>query len=88
MNDTDPEIEQKFLAMLLDRSGEDRLKMGCSMHSTAQAVVRASVLEKDPLASPAALRRAHFLRFYSNEFDVETQERILLSLEHVGQQST
>ena len=87
MNDTDPEIEQKFLAMLLERSGEERLKMGCSMHATAQALVKASVLEKDPLASPAALRQALFLRFYGHEFDAETREKILLAVEGVGRQS-
>ncbi len=81
MNDTDPEVEQKFVAMLLERSGEDRLKMGCSMHATAQAMVRASVLEKEPLASPAAIRRALFLRFYGHEFDPETAAKILVVLE-------
>ena len=83
MNDTPPEIERKYLEILMERSGEGRLKMGCSMHSTAQALVRASVLEKDPLASPAALRRALFLRFYGHEFDAETREKILLLLEGV-----
>lgn len=43
--------------------------MGCSMHATAQALIRASTLEKDPLASPATLRKALFLRFYGHEFD-------------------
>ena len=84
MRDTSPEIEQKFLAMLLQRSGEERLKMGCSMHSTAQALVRASVLEQDPLASPAALRRALFLRFYGSEFDADTREKILLAQQRVA----
>lgn len=81
MNDTAPEVDQTFQAMLLERSGEERLKMGCSMHGTAQALVRASVLEKDPLASPAALRQALFLRFYGHEFDADTREKILHSLE-------
>ena len=83
MNDTPPEIERKYLDMLMERSGEERLKMGCSMHATARALVRASVLEKDPLASPAALRRALFLRFYGHEFDAETREKILLALKTV-----
>ena len=86
MNDTDPEVEQKFIAMLLERSGEERLKMGCSMHATAQALVKASVLEKDPLASPAALRRALFLRFYGHEFDAEARDKILLALEKVDRE--
>jgi hypothetical protein len=87
MNDTPPEIERKYLDMLMERSGEERLKMGCSMHATARALVRASVLEKDPLASPAALRRALFLRFYGHEFDADAREKILLALEGVGRQS-
>ena len=86
MNDTPSEIERKYLEMLMERSGEERLKMGCSMHATAQALVRASVLEKDPLASPATLRSALFLRFYGHEFDAEAQEKILLALEKVDRE--
>jgi hypothetical protein len=84
MNDTDSKVEQKFIAMLMERSGEERLKMGCSMHATAQALVKASVLEKDPLASPVALRQALFLRFYGHEFDSEAREKILLALDRVS----
>lgn len=84
MSDTAPEVERQFRALLLERSGEERLKMGCSMHATAQALVRASVLEKDPQASPATLRRALFLRFYGRDFDPQTREKILLALEGVN----
>ncbi len=86
MNDTVSEIDQTYQAMLLERSGEERLKMGCSMHATAQALVRASVLDSDPLTSPVALRQALFLRFYSHEFDAQTQQMILLALEDVRRQ--
>ena len=83
MNDTPPEVERRYRELLLHRSGADRLRMGCSMHATAQALVRASVLEKDPLASPATLRRALFLRFYGHEFDAQAREKILLALKTV-----
>ena len=86
MNDTTPEIERKYQEMLLQRSGVERLKMGCSMHATAQALVRASVLEKDPLVSPATLWQALFLRFYGHEFDAKTREKILLALEKVDRE--
>ena len=86
MNDTPSEIERKYLEMLMERSGEERLKMGCSMHATEQALVRASVLEKDPLASPAAVRQALFLRFYGHEFDAEARDKILLALEKVDRE--
>jgi hypothetical protein len=68
---------QRYRAMLLARSPEDRLKMGCSMSATARALVRASVLAQDPQASPVALRRALFLRFYGHEFKAAERERIL-----------
>ncbi len=81
MKDTSDALESKYRAMLLERSGEERLKMGCSMHATAQALVRASILHTDPTASPAALRKALFLRFYGQEFGVSTRKKILRALE-------
>ena len=42
MNDTDPEIDERFRAMLLARTGEERLIMGCAMRDTSRALVEAS----------------------------------------------
>lgn len=84
MNDTPPEIEQRCRQRLLRCSGEARLKMGCSMYDFAKSLVRASLLERTPNASPSALRCAIFLRFYGNDFDAESREKILRVLE-VGQ---
>ena len=81
MTDTPPEVMQRYQAMLLARSPAERLKMGCSMGATARALVRASVLAQDPHASPAAVRRALFLRFYGHEFDEAQRERIMASLD-------
>jgi hypothetical protein len=77
MKDTRPEVDQKYRAMLLARSSEERLKIGCSMHATAQALVRASALAKDPRAAPSELRQALFLRFYGQEFGAAHRERIV-----------
>jgi hypothetical protein len=66
--------------MLLARSPEERLKMGCSMGATARTLVRASVLAHDPQASAAAVRRALFLRFYGHEFPTVERETILVRL--------
>ena len=81
MKDTSDAMESKYRNMLLERSGEERLKMGCSMHATAQALVRASALQADPSASPAALKKVLFLRFYGQDFDAATRKRILRALE-------
>ena len=80
MKDTSDAMEQKYRDMLLKRSGEERLRMGCSMHAMAQALVRASVLQADPSASPATLRKILFLRFYGRDFDSARRKRILRAL--------
>ena len=51
--------------------------MADSMFSSARRLVAASILAADPSASPAAIRRGLFLRFYGHEFDEPTRERIL-----------
>jgi hypothetical protein len=66
--------------MLLKRSGEERLKMGCSMHATAQALARASIFERHPGARPADLKRLLFLHFYGTDFEPEMRKRIALAL--------
>jgi hypothetical protein len=80
MNDTPPEVERKYRAMLLQRSGEARLLMGDSMYAAARALVRASILAAMPNASPAELRQQIFLRFYGHEFDSRAREKILAAL--------
>ena len=81
MEDTSDAMERKYRDMLLKRSGAERLKMGCSMHAMAQALVRASALQANPSASHASLRKVLFLRFYGQDFDAATRKRILRSLE-------
>jgi hypothetical protein len=71
--------------MLLQCSGEARLKMGCSMYDFTKSLVRASLLEKTAAASPSALRCAIFLRLYGDDFDAESREKILRELEVVEQ---
>ncbi|MCZ6546520.1 MAG: hypothetical protein O6837_00155 [Deltaproteobacteria bacterium] len=86
MKDTSAGMERKFREIVLERSGEERLKMGCSMHSAARALVKASISEKDPIA----VNRALFLRFYGGEFEPKERKKILLAVrnavEHKGKQ--
>jgi len=80
VNDTDPRIAVRYRTSLLARSGEERLKMGCSMHAAAQALVRAAIREQHPQASPAAVRQELFRRFYGQDFDAAARETILRAL--------
>lgn len=81
MKDTSIAMEARYREMLLSRPGEERLKMGCSMHSTARALVRASALQADPTASPSSLNKFVFLRFYGQDFDSAARSKILRALE-------
>ena len=81
MKDTPPEMEARYRDMLMQRSGEERLKMGCAMRETARALVEASIREQDPQATPEAVRKGLFLRFYGHEFNAESREKILTAIE-------
>ena len=81
MKDTPPEMEARYRDMLMQRSGEERLKMGCAMRETARALVEASIREQDPQATPEAVRKGLFLRFYGHEFDPESRAKILAAIE-------
>lgn len=81
MSDTPPEIDERHRAMLMLRTGEERLIMGCAMWDTARALVEASLRERDPQATVEAIRKGLFLRFYGHEFDHETRAKILAAIE-------
>ena len=91
MKDTSTEVEQRFRSMMLAQSGEDRLKMGCSMYEMAQAFVVASLEEKTPHPTREEVRRSLFLRLYGGDFDKKTptlslegSEKIMATLARAG----
>ncbi|MDI6761175.1 MAG: hypothetical protein QMD05_10160 [Candidatus Brocadiaceae bacterium] len=80
MKDTAPEVAQLFHNRLMALSGEERLKMGCSMYDTARRLVIASLKAQNPHISPTELRKALFLRLYGKDFEPETITKILTAL--------
>lgn len=80
MNDTPPEMDERYRAMLLNLTGEERLIMGCAMRDTARAMVEASLREHDPNATVETIRKGVFLRFYGHEFDDRTRDKILAAI--------
>ena len=81
MRDTPPGVEERYRAMLMARTGEERLIMGCAMRDTARAFVEASLREHTPNATEATIRKGLFLRFYEHEFDADTRAKILAAIE-------
>jgi hypothetical protein len=84
MKDTPPEMDARYRDMLMQLSGEERLKMGCAMRETARTLVEASIREQDPQATPEAVRKGLFLRFYGHEFDADSRAKILAAIEFAG----
>jgi len=78
-------MERKFRDIMLERSGAERLKMGCSMHTTSKMLVKTFLLVKDPSSSPDKLMQALFLHFYGKDFEASRRKRILLSLRQAAE---
>ena len=81
MNDTLPEIEIIFKKMIMSKSHEERLMMGCSMFDSAKKIVKSSITAKHPDLSNREMKKKVFLRFYGSEFNAFQKEKILSYLE-------
>lgn len=78
MKDTPEHIEKLVRTMLMERTGADRMMMGCNMFDAAQAMARASLAN----LSEQEIRIQLFKRFYGAEFDEITTEKIITRIIH------
>ena len=74
MNDTPEAVQNFYRALLMRRSGSERLHMGCAMFDTARAFALANLRLLSH--SDDELRVRLFMRTYGGDFDAETLERI------------
>lgn len=70
--------------MFVQRTGEERLIMGCAMRDTVRALVEASLRDQNPLATAAEILKGVFLRFYGHECDAPTRDKILAAIEQAA----
>lgn len=78
MLDTSPEMTAKTRALMMEKSREERLIIGCSMFSFARTIVLASILRKNSSISPGDLKKELFLRFYGSDMNKDALNRIAL----------
>jgi hypothetical protein len=71
LNDTSPEMAERFRRVLRERSGSDRVRIVSDMFEMARALVTASVKAQRPEISDADLRGEVFRRFYASDFTPE-----------------
>jgi hypothetical protein len=80
MLDTHPDIAIRFRELIMRKSGEQRLLMGCSMYDTAKKIVRSAIYNSQPEIKDAEIKREIFLRFYGQEFSEADREKLLSAL--------
>ena len=80
MNDTGPEMEERYHTLLMRLSGEERLKMGCSMFDAAKAIVKSSILNENPGIAVGELKEKIFLRIYGPDFSESQKRKIIAGL--------
>lgn len=84
MNDTNPDVAIRFRNLMMCKSGQERLLMGCSMYDTAKQIVLSAIHNRRPGITDAEIKREIFLRFYGLEFSRADKEKFLSALGLVG----
>lgn len=82
MDDTSPKMAEKMREMIRKKTPSERLEMGCSMYETSKYLITRAILEANPEISKGDLKRELFLKFYGDDFDPETCEKIIKHLQH------
>ena len=77
MNDTNPQIESRFIEMMMKKSGQERLKMGFEMFNMARKRVLAAIRMHKPDADMREISRELFIRFYGQDFSSEELRKTL-----------
>jgi len=80
MFDTHPEIAVRYRDLMMSKTGQERLVMGCSMYDTARQIVLSAVRNRRPEITDAEIKREIFLRFYGQEFSEADREKLLSAL--------
>lgn len=75
-SDTTPVFSQRWQQMILERSGSERLRMGCAMFDTSRALLRAGLRARSE-TEPGFEERAEILRRTYPELDSRIREGAL-----------
>ena len=80
MNDASVKMAEFYQELIMQRSGEERLEMGCSMFDTAKEIIKSSIRNQNPTITLTELRKAVFIRFYGQEFDKDYLQKVCQNL--------
>jgi hypothetical protein len=77
MNDTHPDVADRFRNLIMSKTGQERLLMGCSMYDAAKEIVQSSIYNNHPGITETEMRKDIFLRFYGQEFNRVEREKVI-----------
>lgn len=77
MFDTHPEVAILYRDLIMNKTGQERLLMGCSMYDTAKKIVRNAINNGRPEITDEEMKKEIFLRFYGKEFSQADREKFL-----------
>ncbi len=80
MNDTHPDIAVRFRDLMMSKTGQQRLRMGCSMYDTAKKIVCSSIYNSRPGITDAEMKKEIFLRFYGQDFTQAERNKFFSAL--------
>lgn len=80
MFDTHPDITIRYRNLMMGKTGQERLLMGCSMYDTARQIVRSAILSSRPGITEEEMNKEIFLRFYGREFSRAEREKFISEL--------
>jgi hypothetical protein len=80
MFDTHPELAVRFRDLMMSKTGQERLVMGCSMYDTTKEIVRSAIYSRRPGITDTELKKEIFLRFYGQEFSEADRKKYLSAL--------
>jgi hypothetical protein len=80
MFDTHPDVAILFRNLMMSKTGQERLLMGCSMYDAAKQIVRSAILNNRPQITDEEMKKEIFLRFYGREFSQTDMEKFLSTL--------
>ena len=80
MYDTHPDIAIRYRDLMMSKTGQQRLLMGCSMYDTSKQIVRSAIYNSQPEITEEEIKKEIFLRFYGKEFSRFDREKFLSTL--------
>jgi len=84
VSDTAPAMASLQRRLLMERTGAERLKMGCAMFDAARALMRAGLGDATGTDRSPAMQIRLFERTYGREFDAATVASIIAHLRNAG----